>query len=195
MYLQSDLKKPLLKGQGGGSGGDITALQTQVNTNTTGIATNTTNLNNAINVYNAQLQNLVHEYHFNTTISSTLNNTSVNPVNFKTVIGTTLFNNIIANPPRYRLSFQIEAGAGDDNIAVGGVGYGFTAGSQKPNGNLFTITGGAQYSPSKAQTKINPIYLQFMVQTDGSIYFNVEFNNAWNANFTITRFHIEEFTD
>lgn len=189
--LQSQLKKVL--GQGGS--GDITALQTQVNTNTSGIATNTENLNNAIAIYNQQLANLVHEYHFTTNIQSTLNNTTANAINFSNVVGTTLFNQVVADPERYRLSFQIQAGAGDDNIAVGAVGYGLNqAITTKPNGNLFSITGGAQYSPSKAQTKLNPIYLQFMVQTDGTIYFNVEFNSAWNANFTITRLHIEEFT-
>lgn len=188
--LQSGYKKVL--GQGGS--GDITDLQNQVNTNTANIETNTQNLSNAITAYNEQLRDLVHEYHFTTNIQSTLNNTSANAANFQTIIGATLFNQIIADPERYRLSFQTEAGALDDNIAVGAVGYGFTAGSSKPNGNLFSITGGAQYSASKALSKLNPIYLQFMVQTDGSIYFNVEFNNAWNANFSIRRIHIEVFT-
>lgn len=177
LYLQNDLRGVAKAGSGGG-GGDTSALEAQVATNTTGIATNATNLANAIAGYNTQLSNLLHEYHFTTNITSTLNNNTANAVNLQTVIGSTLFNNIIANPARYRLSFQTEAGAGDDNIAVGAVGYGFTSTTGKPNGNLFTITGGAQYSPSKAQTKINPIYLQFMVQTNGSIYFNVEFNNA-----------------
>lgn len=154
----------------------------------------TENKNNITSI-NTKIVDLLHEYHFTTNILSTLNNTTANPINLSTVLGSALFNKILADPERYRLSFQVQAGAGDDNIAVGAVGYGLNqAIVSKPNGNLFTITGGAQYSPSKAQTDLNPIYLQFMVQTDGTIYFNTKFNNAWNANFIITRIHIEEFT-
>lgn len=184
--LQSQFKKVL------GQAGD----NPQVAINTQNIATNTENLNNAITIYNEQLLNLVHEFHFATNIQSTLNNNAVNPINLSAVIGATLFNQIVNDPEKYRLSFQVQAGAGDDNIAVGAVGYGLNQSLvSKPNGNLFTITGGAQYSPSKAQTDLNPIYLQFMVQIDGTIYFNTKFNNAWNASFTITRLHIEEFTN